>query len=141
MIKTKRALTSFLIFVSILMLAVPVIPHHHHTNGLMCMKNDITSDCCDCAHHPENNAPFSHHCCENTHCATAFFTPNAPTDNDCDFRPTYLWVSTLFYEPVFELLLLPEEKKQEQSSFYIESLHGIRIATSTGLRAPPATRI
>ncbi|EJX10610.1 hypothetical protein EVA_00869 [gut metagenome] len=105
------------------------------------MKNDITSDCCDCTSHTENQIPSSHHCCENTHCVTIFFTPNAPADNDCDFRPAYFWVSTLFYEPAFELLLLTTREKQKQFSYYLESLHSIQISTSIGLRAPPATLI
>lgn len=134
--KTKRALTSFLLLVSILMLAVPVMPHHHHTDGLMCMKNDIASDCCDCPHHTEESTPL-HHCCENSHCASAFFVPDAPANNDCDFRPTYLWVNTLFYELVFELLLSTENKGGIQFSCYIESLHSTQISTDKGLRAPP----
>lgn len=39
--KNKRYITYFLIFISMVMLVVPVIPHHHHSNGLICMKNDI----------------------------------------------------------------------------------------------------
>ena len=53
----KRYITFFFIFISMVMLVVPVIPHHHHNNGLICMKNDITPNCCGQQHTPD-----SEHC-------------------------------------------------------------------------------
>lgn len=35
-----------LLVTSILMLAVPVFPHHHHADGLICMKNDVAAEYC-----------------------------------------------------------------------------------------------
>ena len=49
----KRYITFFFIFISMVMLVVPVIPHHHHNNGLICMKNDITPNCCGQQHTPD----------------------------------------------------------------------------------------
>ena len=42
--KTKRYIAYFLFFISMIMLTVPVIPHHHHEDGMICMKNDLPSD-------------------------------------------------------------------------------------------------
>lgn len=36
--KTKRYIAYFLFFISMIMLTVPVIPHHHHEDGMICMK-------------------------------------------------------------------------------------------------------
>ena len=44
--KTKRHATYLLLLLSILMLGVPVIPHHHHADGVLCMKNDVHAGCC-----------------------------------------------------------------------------------------------
>ena len=51
----KRYITFFFIFISMVMLVVPVIPHHHHNNGLICMKNDITPNCCGQQHTPDTS--------------------------------------------------------------------------------------
>lgn len=64
----KRYITFFFIFISMVMLVVPVIPHHHHNNGLICMKNDITPNCCGQQHTPD-----SEHCCCDTGCVTTHF--------------------------------------------------------------------
>lgn len=156
--RTKRIIAYLLLVISILMLVVPVMPHHHHTNGLLCMKNDLSTDCCESmsgcctsvttesdpaatAHEKDAAAstmPASHHhCCCNTDCAATHFNPNTPNNLNCDFKPDYLWTNILYYEPVFRLLLFPENKEREFTTFYIESLHSILANTTQGLRAPP----
>ena len=62
--KKKRYITYFLFFISMVMLAVPVIPHHHHSDGLVCMKDDLAANCCEHRHTPADK-----HCC-NTGCVT-----------------------------------------------------------------------
>lgn len=154
--KNKRIIASLLFVVSMLILIIPVMPHHHHINGLICMKNDLTADCCipltnsctdGCESHASHDrngstsqadAASHHHCCCNTDCIFSHFNQKTPTSTDCDFKPDYLWSHILYYEPVFRLLLLPEEKKQEYTTFYLESLHSILANTLCGLRAPPA---
>lgn len=42
--RNKRYIVSFLLFISMIMLVVPVIPHHHHADGVICMKNDLTPE-------------------------------------------------------------------------------------------------
>ena len=156
--RTKRMITHLLLVISMFMLVVPVMPHHHHTNGLLCMKNDLTTNgcesmpsCCtlitaegksvDTDQENDSSAhimPTSHHhCCCNTDCATSHFNQNTPSYLDCNFKPEYLWTNILYYEPVFRLLLFPENKEREFITFYIESLHSILANTTQGLRAPP----
>ena len=73
----KRYITLFFIFISMVMLVVPVIPHHHHNNGLICMKNDITPNCCGQQHTPD-----SEHCCCDTGCVTTHFFQQTPSSDN-----------------------------------------------------------
>ncbi len=130
----KWYVTYFLLFISIVMLVVPVIPHHHHADGLICMKNDITTDCCKQNHNPEND-----HCCSDTGCVTTHFFQRSPsTDNDAWANPDTLWVATFYLEPLLRLLAVPEVNLKRQDNVYLESLHGTFITRATGLRAPPS---
>ncbi|ADV45209.1 DUF6769 family protein [Bacteroides helcogenes] len=131
--KKKRYITHVLFFISMIMLTIPVIPHHHHADGLLCMKSDITEDCCE---HRHNSA--SEHCCCGTGCVTTHFVQQSPnSSNSAWAHPNVPWVITLFFEPVFKLLVLPENDIKRQESIYLESLHGTFITRATGLRAPP----
>lgn len=131
--KKKGYITYFLLFISIVMLVVPVIPHHHHANGLLCMKNDISSDCCKQNHNPEND-----HCCGDTGCVTTHFFQRSPsTDSNAWAQPDGGWAITLYFEPLFKLLVLPGIDVKRQDHIYFESLHGTFITRATGLRAPP----
>ena len=124
--KTKRYIAYFLFFISMIMLTVPVIPHHHHEDGMICMKNDLPSDgCC-------------HHCCCDTGCMTTHFFQQTPNPNNSDIQPCFVWVTTLFVEPLLKLLTLPDETGIRQEFIYLESLHGTFITRATGLRAPPS---
>lgn len=129
--KKKRYIAYFLFFISMIMLVVPVIPHHHHDNGLICMKNDIPAE--GCCHH---QGPCKEHCCCDTGCITVHFFQQAP-NSDHDINPDFLWVTTLFSEPILALLSLPEESSIGTEPVYIESLHGTFITRASGLRAPP----
>lgn len=130
--KEKRHIAYFLLFISMVMLIVPVIPHHHHDNGMICMKNDLSSD--GCCHH---QGPCNEHCCCDTGCMTTHFYQQAPNSDNSSVQPTFLWVTTLFSEPILKLLTIPEETSARQRFVYRESLHGTFITRATGLRAPP----
>ena len=97
----KRYITFFFIFISMVMLVVPVIPHHHHNNGLICMKNDITPNCCGQQHTPD-----SEHCCCDTGCVTTHFFQQTPSSDNGWTHPDFLLVITLFSEPLLRLLVL-----------------------------------
>lgn len=132
--KRKRYIAYFLIFISIVMLVVPVIPHHHHANGLICMKNDITPDCCG----QHNNTPDKEHCCCDTGCVTTHFFQQTPNSDNGWSHPDFPLIITLFSEPLLRLLILPEENGRRQEGIYRETLHGTYLTRATGLRAPPA---
>ena len=131
--KTKRYIAYFLFFISMIMLIVPVIPHHHHEDGAICMKNDLPSDRC-CQH----QGPCSEHCCCDTGCMTTHFFQQTPNSDNSNLHPCFVWVNTLFTEPLLKLLALPEETGIRQEFVYLESLHGTFITCATGLRAPPS---
>ena len=88
------------------MLVVPVIPHHHHNNGLICMKNDITPNCCGQQHTPD-----SEHCCCDTGCVTTHFFQQTPSSDNGWTHPDFPLVITLFSEPLLRLLVLPRRKR------------------------------
>jgi len=115
-----------------IMLIVPVIPHHHHEDGAICMKNDLPSD--GCCHH---QGPCNEHCCCDTGCMTTHFYQQTPSSDNSNLQPCFVWVHTLFSEPLLKLLTLPEETGIRQEFVYLESLHGTFITRTTGLRAPP----
>lgn len=88
--RNKRYIVSFLLFISMIMLVVPVIPHHHHADGVICMKNDLTPEPqCPKHHHPGNDS-----CC-NDGCMTRL---NSPTPSvQADNNPHYLFTAILIY--------------------------------------------
>ena len=107
--KTKRYIAYFLFFISMIMLIVPVIPHH----------------------------PCNEHCCCDTGCMTTHFYQQTPSSDNSNLQPCFVWVHTLFSEPLLKLLTLPEETGIRQEFVYLESLHGTFITRATGLRVPP----
>lgn len=132
--KRSRRLTAImLLWVSMIMLAIPVVPHHHHADGQICMKNDLTNDCC--ANH---NHSTTEHCCCDTGCLTTHYV-NPPQQTDGNhIQPDFFWVTVLFADPFLELQLLPSQKRiRKEEAFFRESLHGIFIVRAMGMRAPP----
>lgn len=98
--RNKRYIVSFLLFISMIMLVVPVIPHHHHADGVICMKNDLTPEPqCPKHHHPGNDS-----CC-NDGCMTRL---NSPTPSvQADNNPHYLFTAILFTDFIIENLFRP----------------------------------
>ena len=135
--KKRQHIAYILLLISLIMLAIPVIPHHHHADGMICMKNDIAADCDEsCCHHP-----LGGHCCCDTGCMTTHFVQNTPHSSDeaCS-HPDALWTATLLFNPISKLLTTPESDVSGQECIYLESLHGTFIIRATGLRAPPSLR-
>ncbi len=139
------------------MLAVPLVPHHHHADGVICMKNDLSGDplCSDhqqctnqqeCAghhqypsqqqcpghhqHNPENDA-----CC-NDECLTRFQT-SVPASHIDLVQPQHGFVAILFTDYIIECLLKPQEQRIKDYYVYRESLHGTNITRAFSLRGPP----
>lgn len=132
--KKKQYIAYILFFISLIMLVIPVIPHHHHGNGMICMKNDINTDCCEHRHCSDNE-----HCCCDTGCMTTYFVQQTPNSSDdvCP-HPDALWTLTLFIKPFSRLPILSEFDVSRQECIYLESLHSTFITCATGLRAPPS---
>mgnify|MGYP007020193470 CR=1 FL=1 len=129
--RNKRYIVSFLLFISMIMLVVPVIPHHHHADGVICMKNDLTPEP-QCPKHyqqPDNDT------CSNDGCMTRHNTPT-PSDQ-ADNSPPYLFTAILFTDFIIENLFRPQERRIKNYYAYRESLHGTAVNRAFGLRAPP----
>lgn len=127
--KNKRHILYLLFCISIVMLIVPVMPHHHHTEGVICMKSNAAAE------HP---CPVHHHnhktCCNNE-CAAKWQSPIPAVQRN--IAQHTLFSIILFHEPLLKLLLTPQEVSLDTNLVYLESLHGTFITRATGLRAPP----
>ncbi len=87
------------------MLVAAVIPHHHHPNGMICMKQDlpVEQQCPTHHHHPGNDS-----CC-SSECMTRFYSPTPSVHTDSG--PDYVFIATLFTDVIIEHLLRPQEKR------------------------------
>ncbi len=140
--KTRQHIAPILLFISLLLLVLPVIPHHHHADGRLCLKSDITTECCDhsCS---KGTAACSdgdarhHHGCDND-CITMHFFEQLPgTDEDNALCLSIPCMEIPFLE-IFPLLSLPQERETDrQRCTYMETLHSTFIVRVAGLRAPP----
>lgn len=131
--KVKQHITYFLLFISMIMLIVPVIPHHHHSDGIICMKDDLSSDCCNRHQQPVANDDA----CETTECVTAHLFQNILNPGRGELHPDAPLIIQLFFEPLLAFLSQSEEKPERHFGYYFESLHGTYLTRATGLRAPP----
>ena len=128
--RNKRYIVSFLLFISMIMLVVPVIPIIIMPMAWICMKNDLTPEPqCPKHHHPGNDS-----CC-NDGCMTRL---NSPTPSvQADNNPSYLFTAILFTDFIIENLFRPQERRIKNYYAYRESLHGTAVNRAFGLRAPP----
>lgn len=134
MSRQRPYVTALLFLLSILMLAVPVVPHHHHGDEVICMKNDFHAGCTEAAHHPGQHPG----CCHDKGCLTTHFyqrTPRAERKTP-EIKPVQL---PAFFATCMQQLYVTDNDLQTSHSYspYIESLHDTHIARATGLRAPP----
>ena len=129
--KPQRYAAYLLLLLSILMLSVPVIPHHHHADGALCMKNDVHAGCCTTEAEGTEG-----HCCCDTGCPAAHFFQQRP-DASPDI-PQPLSNDVFFLPAELQALLVCHSPGQSPTPIYIESLHDTQLTRATGLRAPPA---
>lgn len=118
-------------WVSMIMLAASVLPHHHHRE-ILCLQHDVTA--CDetCpAHHQDDGSHEDHGC--NAGCVTKFksVTPDEAQDS---VSPDYSFCLLLYACTG----LLPAERGVPIYSGYLEKLHSTCLPYVKGLRAPPA---
>lgn len=134
--ENKRYICIFMLFISVVLIAMPAIPHHHHGNGIICMKDDIKDiDCCSShhTHHHQEDDP----CC-NGDCAANFLSSTPILDTE-DIQPQFTFIQTLFTESLLRFLTQPVEKDVYNDFVYVESLHGTYLTRAVGLRAPPVS--
>lgn len=130
--KGKLYITYILLFTSILMMSVPVIPHHHHGDDFICMKNDLP------AKKPLQHQADQGDCCSNSGCITTHFFEQVPISHNALLLFSLPNVITLFseiYSPEIDLSSKKERKLNEYS--YLETLHSTYIIRARGFRAPP----
>lgn len=108
----KRYITFFFIFISMVMLVVPVIPHHHHNNGLICMKNDITPNCCGQQHTPD-----SEHCCCDTGCVTTHFSSKLPARTTDGHIRIFHWLSHYSPNPFSDYWSSPKKAGKDRTAY------------------------
>lgn len=134
--KRQRYAAFLLLLLSLVMLGVPVVPHHHHPDGRLCMKNDIGGTSCPSA--GETAGEEQKHCCCQTGCITTHFFQER-TDINKDWlhpAPDHLPDFLPAIAPPTPDLSAPIEA-HHPTCYYIETLHGISPANAPGLRAPP----
>ncbi len=107
------------------MLVAAVIPHHHHPNGMICMKQDlpVEQQCPKHHHHPESDA-----CC-NSECLTRFQS-SIPSIHSYS-SPDYVFIATLFTDVIIEHLLRPQEKRVKNYYVFRDSLHSTDFYRAT----------
>lgn len=115
-------------------LAIPVIPHHHHAGGRICMKNDISTTCCS---NQIPNHDAAEHCCCHTGCISTHFFQQTPSSISIPapyavpllvsyaFSPTSFLFEDFAQTPIYDHF---------PSS---EPLYNQYIVRGVGMRAPP----
>lgn len=132
----KPYITALLLLLSILMLAVPVIPHHHHGSEAICLKNDLHIDCDKTNHH---HHPAGHpNCCHDKGCLTHQFVQRTPRVERQTSQSQPVLQPADLNLLVSLLCSYTDSHSTALYSTYIESLFGVYIARASGLRAPPS---
>lgn len=132
--KKRTYIARLLLLFSILMLAIPVLPHHHHADGKICMKDDVHTMCCtqhanDMAHHD--------HGCEESGCPTSHFFQQMPQGTQRTIAADEL--TNIELAEAIYLCCLHATQKISKTLFtpYQEALYSTMIGLTMGLRAPP----
>lgn len=131
--KRELYITYFLLLTSILMLSVPVIPHHHHGDEAICMKSDLSQE--GSSQYPVDNG----NCCCNSGCITTHFFEQVPTSFNELLLLSLPNIITLFstsYSPDIDILSW-KQKGENKDNTYQETLHSTYITRARGFRAPP----
>lgn len=129
--KTRR-IAYLLLVAGIMMLAMPAIPHHHHQNGLPCMKNDMTSECCG-----HSSAQDKNHACNGTACVAMQGLTEINTAKSHTAAPDIASTDILFFLTVTAMPQAAAYTQAQPHNLYIESLHDRHTVHAAGRRAPP----
>lgn len=125
--KQRRAITFLLLFVSLMVLAIEAVPHHHH-RGVPCFGTAETEQ--------PNTEDDGHHSKSECDCLASFYAAekggHTHHESYCNHFPSI----TLFGDLV-SFCLMSEESIPITYSIFIESLHATHVSCAIGLRAPP----
>lgn len=127
--KERRYIGLCLLFVSMLMLAVNIVPHHHHYhNGMPCFHSieKETKTCDDVPSKP-------HHCS----CIDSFYAAENQGHTHHETYCNHFPAVTLFTDLITCCLFIPERILSSEIPIYIEALHDTHVLCDFGLRAPP----
>lgn len=133
----KRAISLFFLFVSIIMLTMLVMPHHHHTPKEICIKSDLPLESACAEHHTtdESDACGTH---GNAPCdiqCMAHFDSSTPTVQKINLQAEFVFIATFIYAyRLFET----DDDCTDYPAVYLERKHGTNSIRACGLRAPPA---
>lgn len=129
----QKYISYLLLLFSVLMLAIPVMPHHHHANGQICMKDDVHTHCCQ---HHDNDAEEHRHGCEDTGCIATHFFQQRPANNEHEWYIDNVQLAECIIPHILSYLT-PDIQENHIDYGYRESLHGTQPPYVKGLRAPP----
>lgn len=122
----RKGILVFLLFVSMLILAIDVLPHHHHA-GVPCLQP------------VETETPVSHSQVPSAcSCIDAFYAASNIDDTLHEFYCNHYPATTLLAQILTCCLLIPERIVVPEKPVYIENLHDTHVLCQFGLRAPPA---
>lgn len=134
MMRNDKMKMIFMLVVSIIMLAVPVVPHHHHSINSICLRQDINPDDMHC-HQQDNPEHQDEDPCCNNDCITRLHTLLASLN--VDLSPQHTLVMVLFDDFTISALLAPQERALKRNYVYIETLHSVNLTNHSSLRGPP----
>lgn len=128
--KKRKGITFFVLFVSILMLAINVVPHHHHYhNGMPCFHSLEKEG--DTSH----STPSQPHRCS---CIDSFYAAENQGHTHHESYCNHFPAVVLFADLLTCCLFIPDRIIEPDFPIYIETLHDVHILCNFGLRAPPA---
>ncbi|MCH5327384.1 MAG: hypothetical protein J1E02_00045 [Coprobacter sp.] len=128
--KRNKRVLFFLLFPAFVMLAITVLPHHHHDNGFFCMHTESDANPADDDDH--HTVPCLDGCIARLHQAE-----NTP-------EYAFSWIHFLLISPLtgrtVETIAVPaaESRNVHGNRKHAERLHGTDFSSCSGLRAPPS---
>lgn len=129
-------MTYFLLLVSITMLATEVIPHHHHSDGQICMKDDAAPTHDEGCEHAGCHHAADGHCCCETGCSADYRLQQAP-ENGQELPAEACILLLYFNVPSLNDLLQSGESTNKRIPDNTEPLQDPDTNHAAGLRAPP----
>ena len=132
--KRRRHIGWMLLWVSIVMLAASVLPHHHHQH-ILCLHNDV--EACECSCEDTENHEATHHESCKEHCITNFVSVT-PEGSQTDVLPDDFIYNQLY--TLTDILSVPLPISITIDDCFpkgIEKLYAACVQHVMGLRAPP----